>query len=209
MQADNIEQQVFRSEFIVGGDLVVATPGGRLRIDGRDGFVTTLRNAELTEHGEVPGLCAVVVGPAESLDKAMDVARATLAAQLDLLAFTTQSRYRIEAPVRSMQWMPGQRKIRIIWFHESDERFPPAHELRDLYVETAANLDGRDLPRYARAALRAFRRGLLEESPEDQFMSFWLALEVIAENVKSRKAVPIPCSKALSTNYFYKLHWTR
>jgi hypothetical protein len=174
MQPDTTEPRVFRPEFTVSGDLVSA-PGELLRIDGRDGFVTTLRNAEVNEHGEVPGLYAVVIGPTESLDEAMDVARSVLVAQLDLLAFTTHSRYRIEAPVRSMEWMPGPKKISINWFYESDERYPPAPELRGAYVETAAKLDRSDLPGYVRTALRAFRRGLIEESAEDQFMSFWLA----------------------------------
>ena len=186
---------VFRSEFTVSGDLVAAAPTEALRIEGRGGFTTTLRNAEPNENGEVPGLYAVVIGPSESIDKAMQDAREALAGQLDVLAFATHSRYRISAPVRTMDWMPGLKTICIRWFYERDERFPPAPELSGAYAETASMLDSHDLPGYVRTALRAFRRGLLEAAPEDQVMGLWLALEVIAENTKDKESAPITCSK--------------
>jgi hypothetical protein len=43
-------------------------------------------------------------------------------------------------------------------------------------------------------ALKYFRYGLLDEQPEDQFMWLWLALEIVAENLKEKVRVPIACS---------------
>lgn len=195
MQPSDQPTQIYRCEFEVASDLVCAKPADAFDLVGCNGFTTTLRNAAIAAKGIATGLVGVVTGPGESLDDAVDRARSALASQLDLLAFATHSRYRIIAPIRAMEWTPGQKKRQIAWFNERDERFPPAPELRAAYLNTAAKLDNAGLPGYLRVALRAFRRGLLEDAPDDQFMSLWLALEVIAENTKAKKRVAIPCTK--------------
>lgn len=188
-------KRIFRSEFEVEADLVLATGTENFQMVDHEGFSSTLRNAATGPSGGVPGLLAVVVGPGTSIDDAVDAARLALAAHLDLLTFATHSRYRITSQIRVMEWTPGQRTRAITWFKERDERYPPLPELRSTYAEAVSQLAQADLPAYVRTALRAFRRGLLEEMPEDQFTSLWLALEVIAENTKDRTRAPIPCGK--------------
>ena len=113
----------------------------------------------------------------------MDTARyqlqTALAAQLDLLSFVTHSRFRITAPLQMMEWEEDQRTRQYDVFHASDPREPPDPELAMPYLESATAIDQSTLRDYTRAALRYFRYGLIDEQPEDQFMRFWLALEII------------------------------
>lgn len=48
-------------------------------------------------------------------------------------------------------------------------------------------------PNFTKRALKYFRYGLLDEHPEDQHMHLWLALEIIAENLKEKESIPIVC----------------
>lgn len=75
----------------------------------------------------------------------------------------------------------------------SDARYPPDPELVLDYLNTVRELDQAKLPAFTRTALKYFRYGLLDPQLEDQFMRFWLSLEIIAENVKERIRLPIAC----------------
>lgn len=121
------------------------------------------------------------------------IANGCLARQLDLLTFVTHSRFKIVAPRRLIEWEPGRRTRRFKAFHVVEGRYPPDPELIQDYLATAATIEKGNLPPFARMALKYFRYGLIDDQPEDQFMRLWLALEIIAENVKEKSRVPIAC----------------
>jgi hypothetical protein len=189
---------VFRCDFTVRSDLVL--PSGRHELTFRtvSGFVVLFRNGSVDAAGHALDLLVSVIGPADSMDTARDQLQTALAAQLDLLSFVTHSRFRIAAPLQMMEWDEGQRTRQYDVFHASDPREPPDPELEMPYLESAAAIDQSTLPDYTRTALRYFRYGLIDDQPEDQFMRFWLALEIIAENIKSPDRVPIACPKCKS-----------
>jgi hypothetical protein len=182
----------YRCDFIVTGDLVLS-PALPSLVLSTTAANTTFRNGATDEDGHATNLCASVVGEADSIDIAHSTLRDRLAGQLDLLTFITHSRFKIHAPVRVIEWSPGQGKRRLKAFHKSDARYPPDPEFDSRYIETAELLDSASLEPYTRRALKYFRYGLVDEHPEDQFMRLWLALEIVAENSKGTSRVPISC----------------
>lgn len=183
----------FRCEFDVKGDLVLPAYVSELELSSKAGFTTTFRNGPPDSEGHPTRLVATVVGPAESIDSAQDELRRDLAEQLDLLVFATHSRFQIIAPRRLIEWEADQKTRQFRVFHTVDARYPSDPELIREYLETVQALDQATPPAFTRTALKYFRYGLLDNRPEDQFMRLWLALEIIAENVKEKELVPIAC----------------
>ena len=183
----------FRCDFEVTGDLVLPDDSSQLNLTSTDGFELTIRNLPADITGHTPALSASVVGPADSIDTARQRLSAALATQLDLLSFVTRFRFKISAPRWLMEWDDWQRTRQLVTFHATDPRHPPVPDLAQVYLDTVAAVDKVKPPDFLKIALRYFRYGLLDQQTEDQFMRFWLALEIIAENVKERDRVPIMC----------------
>lgn len=183
----------FRCEFEVKGDLVLPAHVNELKLNSKAGFTTAFRNGPLDSEGHVTRLDAIVIGPAESVDSAEEKLRHNLAEQLDMLAFVTHSRFQIIASRRLIEWEVDQKTRKFKVFHTEDARYPPDPELIQEYLETVLAVDQATPPAFTRTALKYFRYGLLDKQPEDQFMRLWLALEIIAENVKEKDRVPITC----------------
>lgn len=183
----------FRCDFDVKGDLVLPPDVSQLTLRSRSGFSLTFGNSSADTTGHPLALSVSVVGPADSMDTAQEQLRTELATQLDLLSFATHSRFKISAPRRLIEWEEHQKTRQFDTFHSADPRSPPDPELGSPYLETVEALDEANPPGFARMAMRYFRYGLLDEHSEDQFMRFWLALEIVAENVKEQDRVPIKC----------------
>lgn len=184
----------FRSDFELNSDLVFETQDHVVELAIGDATIT-FRNAPLDENNAPGGLIVTVVGDADGIDVAGEALRECLRRYLDLLSFTTQSGFSVENIVRTLDWEPGlvERKLRS--FHKVGMNYPPAPELGPDVLYSAGVLDGSEQPAFVRTALKYFRYGLLETDTEDQFMRFWLSLEISAENTKSRDAVPISCPR--------------
>jgi hypothetical protein len=183
---------VIRTEFFVKGDLVFPDDGDRELF--RSSEVTVrLRNAKLDEEGHVPGVTAIVIGPASDLRSSVDEHRAVLAAKLDYLALTTRSRFRIHHAERAIEWEPGPGRRRMLALLEKDGRYPPLPNLETRFFSTMKQLTGAQAPPYLATALKYFRYGLLDENPEDQFIRFWHAIEVIAVNTTERRLISVSC----------------
>lgn len=184
----------FRCEFDVRGDLVLKKGTHELQLSSKAGYTTKFRNGPVDSEGHATGLVAIVIGTAESIDTAKDELRQALAKQLDLLSFSTQSRFKILAPRRLIAWDANQKEYQYKIFHTVDSRYPPSPELIQEFLETVQALD-QVTPAFTRTALKYFRYGLLDDLPEDQFMRLWLSLEILAENEKEKKQVQLTCSK--------------
>jgi hypothetical protein len=184
---------IFRCEFDVKGDLVLPAHVSELKLNSKDGFLTIFRNGPSNSDGHTTHLVAVVFGPAESIDSAQKELREVISEQLDLLTFTTHSRFQIIAPRRLIEWEPNQERRRIHTFYKQDARFPPEPGFALDYIETVEQLEHAAPPAFTRTALKYFRLGLIDNLPEDQFMRLWLALEIIAENVKNIEPMVFIC----------------
>ncbi len=98
----------FRCDFDVTGDLVLPNNVNELELAGFEGFVTTLKNGSLDEDGNATGLVVTIIGSTESIEYAHQELRSALAEQLDLLAFVTRSRFKIDSPRRVVEWEQGR-----------------------------------------------------------------------------------------------------
>lgn len=184
---------VYRCDFEVTGDLVLPSDVPSLELTTVSGYVITFKNGAFNDEGHATSLLVTIIGNAESIDIAQQKLRGELAEQLDLLTFGTHSRFQIEKPLRAIDWEAGQKERHFRAFLKLDGRYPPDPEFTNHYLETLRALAQADPPAYARTALKYFRYGLLDTQPEDQFMRLWLALEIIAENVKVTEPVPVGC----------------
>ncbi|MGO8067957.1 hypothetical protein [Rhizobium leguminosarum] len=182
-----------RTEFSVQGDVVLAPDANSGELFRSESHIIRLRNAPPDAQGHVPSLIGEVIGSAESLKSALDEHRAILAAKLNLLSLVTRARFKIDRPIRAIEWEPGVSERSMLVVHQQDARYPPEPILEDPFLSAVSTLADADLPAYLDKAATYFRYGILEESPTDQFVKFWHALEIIAENDRPSDRIPIYC----------------
>ncbi len=185
----------FRCDFDVSGDLVLPNNTNALNLDTLGGFRMKIANQPLDTEGHAPGLSVSIVGPANSIETAHHELRAALASELDLLSYVTHSRFKIDKARLVVEWEDGQKTRHFIAFHTSDGRYPPDPELVSEYFQTTAAIEALKLPDFVGMAFRYFRHALGDERLEDQFISFWMALEIVAENVKEKSRVSVTCPR--------------
>ena len=138
---------------------------------------------------------------APALDEAQDIAESLLADCLNMLVFTTGSRFerhRIRQIVDATT--PGAMTSLLMW-SESIEYEDPQPFLREDTVRTIERLSEFDIPPAIRRALRWYRLGVNATVPDDQFMNFWFALEIVAEFQKSTGKVHDRCPQCQSPLY--------
>lgn len=140
---------------------------------------------------------------APTLDEARDIADGFLADCLNMLAFTTGSRFRRHRIRQIVDATPpgitGMRSL-LMW-GDSIEYEDPQPFLRDDTARTIERLLEFDIPPAIRRAMRWYRLGINETVPDDQFMNFWFALEIVAEFQKSTEKVPDRCPQCQSPLY--------
>ncbi len=139
---------------------------------------------------------------APNLDEAQDIAEDFMADCLNMLAFTTGSRFRrhrIRQIVDATPGITGMRSLHM--WGDSIEYEDPQPFLREDTARTIERLLEFDIPPAIRRALRWYRLGVNATVPDDQFMNFWFALELVAEFQKSTEKVPSKCPECESPLY--------
>jgi hypothetical protein len=179
---------VMRCDFLVESDLVIDSAVGQYAPAAANEFQFVYCNAPPDSKGHFTHLTVSVIGPVSSYEDAHEELRAKLAQHLDVLGFVSHSRFKIIGPLRKLEWEPNVTTRRFSMFAQADSRYPARAQLSQEFVDAPAAF--RDAPNYVRKAVHNFRYGLLEEVPEDQFMRFWLALEILAVNQDGELARP-------------------
>jgi hypothetical protein len=138
-----------------------------------------------------------------ALDEAEEIADGFLADCLNILAFTTGSRFqrhRIRQIVDATS--PETTGIRsLLMWGDSIEYDDPQPFLDEDTARSIERLLQFDMPPAIRRAMRWYRLGINETVPDDQFMNFWFALEIVAEFQKSTEKVPDKCPQCQSPLY--------
>jgi hypothetical protein len=114
---------------------------------------------------------------------------------LDWLTIVTQLRFEIVGAKLAMEWEIGKTDREFIAFATTDPRWPPSPELNINHTASAQRLINAKFPPFLEVASRAFRVGVRERSPEDQFQSFWTALEAVVEGTKQKAKVAVTCNQ--------------
>lgn len=131
---------------------------------------------------------------APCLEDAEDTSEDLLADCLNMLAFATGGgfqRHRIRQLVDATPGVTGMRSV-LMW-GDSIEYEDPQPVLDPNTTQSLERLMEFDYPPAVRRALRWYRLAINEEHPDDQFMSFWFALEILAEHQKAPEKVPDRC----------------
>ncbi len=137
---------------------------------------------------------------APSLDEAKDISEECLVDCLNMLAFASGSRFELHR-IRQLvdvttSGQDGMRDVRL--WSDSIEYEDPEPYLDEEMVKSIQRLLEFDAPPSIRRALRWYRLGINETIPDDQFMYFWFALEIVAEFQKSSEKVPDRCPQCQS-----------
>lgn len=169
-----------------------------LVLQAQEGYSVQLKNAEFDSDGNATSMQAVVIGDARSPQEAHHELRGILAQQLDLLAFVTQSRFKICEILWQIDWEAGKKTLELRRFFTVDHRYPPNPELVQEYCDSVSLLHKNQIPPYLKTALKYFRLGINDTQLEDQFLRIWLALEVVAENTKDGKRIAEKCHSCQS-----------
>lgn len=136
---------------------------------------------------------------AKDLDEAKETSEDLLADCLNLLAFATScrvKRHRIRQIVDATPGPTGMKSL-LMW-GDTIQYEDPQPCLTPETTRAIERLLEFDCPPSIRRALRWYRLGVNETQPDDQFMCFWFALEIVAEHQKSVEKVHDLCAKCRS-----------
>jgi hypothetical protein len=137
---------------------------------------------------------------APSFTEAKEVADGHLVECMNMLAFTTGSRFQRHR-IRQIVEINGTPMQTVLMWSESIEYEDPQPFLDEHIARSIERLSEFDLPPAIRRAMRWYRLGVNEVNPDDQFTNFWFALEIVAEFQKSTEKVPDACPKCRSPLY--------
>jgi hypothetical protein len=146
-------------------------------------------------------LLAELVFDSESLDIARDEAQDLLAQALNALCFTTRHKFSQRQLRRVVDWTPGLTEREEIVLTELPLRDVAEPRLTPDLAKAASRMLVMGQGERCQGALRWFRLGLGADSPDEQFMYFWLALEIVAEASKGPEKVPSGCPKCQTALY--------
>ena len=131
---------------------------------------------------------------ANDLDAAKDVSEDLLADCLNMLAFATSCRFRRHRIRQIADATPGAAGMRnLLMWGDTIEYEDPQPCLSPDTTGAIERLLDFECPPSIRRALRWYRFGVNETQPDDQFMYFWFALEIVAEHQKSVEKVHDRC----------------
>jgi hypothetical protein len=184
---------IVRTEFSVSADLVLDKKTEEAQLFKDEQHSIQLRNLQPDDKGHVPGILAIVVGPADSLRSALTEHRAVLTDKLSLLSLITRAHIAVDKALYAIDWQPHARDRRMLVVHEQDSRYPPAPVLNETVLSFADRLAKGTIEPWLSKAATYFRYGILDHQTADQFVKFWHALEIIAENTSERNREPIFC----------------
>ncbi len=133
---------------------------------------------------------------APNLNESRAIANTLLAECLNMLAFTTGSKFehhRIRQIVDATPGIEGMRDV-LLWT-DSIQHEDPQPFLDDDIPGAIEKLSVSEIPPAIQRALRWYRLGVNADVPDDQFTYFWFAIEIVAEHAKSTEKVSDKCSK--------------
>ena len=140
---------------------------------------------------------------APKLDEARAIADGFLADCLNMLAFTTGSTFQYHRIRQIVDVAPPGKdgmKSLLMWSDQIEYEDPQPFLDEDT-AQAIERLLEFDMPPAIRRAMRWYRLGINATTPDDQFVYFWFALEIVAEFQKSTDKVPDTCPKCQSALY--------
>lgn len=194
------------ANFEVTSELSVVTDEQVLNIcDPRHAFKARIRNMPRSEFTTPFLLSFHIYFDAESFAQAVDTADDHLTTCLNMLAFTTGSKFRKHRIRQIVDAEPSQHGMRDVrMWGDRIEYDDPQPFLDEEHAKSIERLLEFDIPPSIRRALRWYRLGIGASAPDDQFTYFWFALEIVAEFKKPTTKVNDKCPHCQSALYCEK-----
>lgn len=185
---------IYRGDFDVHAEIVLPDGAPPLEIKTIQPFMELrLRNGPKDAKGHVTALIAELIANVEQPDNSRQELTALLVKLLDVMSFVTHNGYKLIRCQRVIFWEPHATTRELRVYNVFDPYYPPLPELTQDLLNTVQTLLTAQPASHVLRALACFRKGVLEQRPEDQFQQFWFAMEVIAEGMKEDDARPIGC----------------
>lgn len=128
-----------------------------------------------------------------SLDEAKELVNELVADCLNFLAFSTGGGFRVQRIRQIVDATPKCGMRDVLMWGDTIQYEDPQPCIDDQTAKSIGRLLQFDCPPAIRRALRWYRLAVNDTQPDDQFMAFWFALEIIAEHQKTPQKVPDRC----------------
>lgn len=194
----------FAANFKIKTDCSVVDDGKVLRVNHpRDLYRVRIENIPRSEYSIPFFLSLHIYFNAPLMEQAKEVADEHLADCLNFLAFTTGASFRRHS-TKSVVDIAGTKANGMTLVHlwgDTIQHDDPQPFLEEQTTQAIERLLEFELPSALRKAMRWYRLGINESAPDDQFMYFWFALEIVAEFQKTPDKVPDKCQICHSPLY--------
>lgn len=179
----------------IEAECVLADGVGTLEYSQPDGsFQIRLRNKAVRPIAEGPILDLHLLFEAEDIEAAHENVKPIVRQFLRWLTLTTHCGFKILAVKRLIDWTPGV-SMRDQFLYHADLTDMPAPAISQELLQTINLLNQKALSPDVNRALRWFANGVAAELMDDQFQSFFFALEILAQVHKSVAPVPDTCPR--------------
>jgi hypothetical protein len=138
---------------------------------------------------------------APSLDQARDIAEELLADCLNILALATGCKFQRHRIRQVVEATHGVAMKSVLMWSDIIDNEDPQPFLENSTTQCIERLLEFNIPPQIRRAMRWYRLGINAKVPDDQFINFWFALEIVAEFQKSAAKVPSKCPQCQSPLY--------
>lgn len=199
---------LYAANFEIRSECSIVKDGRILTVNHPRGlFRAKLRNITRTSYSTPFLLSVHLYFEAESLDDAKDAADERLADFLNFLSLATGGRlkrYRTKKIVQVNGESDGMKSM-LMW-GKSIDYSDPQPMLDNEVVTAIETLLRYDVPSALRRSLDWYRNGVNATLPDDQFMCFWFAVEILAEFNKPTEKVTDKCPVCKGDLYCESCH---
>ena len=146
-------------------------------------------------------LSAHMTFDAPDIGEARAIATREMERIINSLSFCTNFRFGPFRFRKIVDWTPGLAKREACFFREEPLTDTASPELEQIYVDSIARLLSMQTDEKIQRALRWYRLALRSTLLEEQFMYFWMSLEITAQMLKGDESVPSHCPTCRSKLY--------
>lgn len=162
-----------------------------------------VRNLQVEEGSDPPLLSVQLVFEADDLANAKEVASKFLREVSDYIAFVTTAKCKVHRILQIFNWEASAPSgMREAMYYEGFKNHDiPLPAMSSEVIETVALLQAHEVPARLKRAIRWFSDGVASQYQDDQFINFWLVVEVLAQLTKNPAPIPDRCPKCRSPLY--------
>jgi hypothetical protein len=185
----------FLANWEVESDIILPNEIPFLRHEHPTGtYIMFLRNLPEKRH-DIIFLTMQIVFDAPSLNEAKEVVEPLAKEFLDYLTFASNMRTRLRDIRQIFNWEPGNDANRECHYYTPRDAHngAPFDALDKPLLDTIGMLQAHSPNPRLRRAMKWFANGVSSRFYDDQFVYFWLVLELIAQNAKDPTPVPDKC----------------